>query len=84
MELRIRLEKILARVNVSARELELQPEAFQATQELRLAAGELSMVIQELDGVLVIDGSALSEIRPKTPANPGTGLALARPSRLAA
>lgn len=84
MELRIRLEKILARVNVSARELELQPEAFQATQELRLAAGELSTVIQELAGTAVNDGRAVSEIRPQTPANRDTSLALARLRRLAA
>jgi hypothetical protein len=35
-------------MKLSAVELELQPEAFQATEELRLASGELSSVISEL------------------------------------
>jgi hypothetical protein len=35
-------------VQLSAVELALQPEAFQATEELRLASGELASVIEEV------------------------------------
>lgn len=49
MDLQIKLEKILWRVQLSARELELQPEAFRATQELRLASGELASVIDQIE-----------------------------------
>jgi hypothetical protein len=45
----IKLERILWRVQLSARELELQPEAFRATQELRLASGELASVIEQVE-----------------------------------
>ena len=48
VNLQIQLERILWRVQLSARELELQPEAFRATQELRLASGELSSVIDQI------------------------------------
>ena len=47
MDVRIELERILRRVRLSAVELELQPEAFQATEELRLASGELASVIEQ-------------------------------------
>jgi len=49
VNLQIQLEKILWRVQLSARELELQPEAFRATQELRLASGELASVIDHIE-----------------------------------
>ena len=48
MDLRIQLERIRRRVQLSAVELELQPEAFQATEELRIASGELASVIAEI------------------------------------
>jgi hypothetical protein len=49
MDVRFRLERILRRVQLSAVELELQPEAFQATEELRIASGDLASVIEELE-----------------------------------
>jgi hypothetical protein len=49
MDVRLRIERILRRVQLSAVELELQPEAFQATEELRLASGELASLLEELD-----------------------------------
>jgi hypothetical protein len=51
MDVRIQLERILRRVQLSAVELELQPEAFQATEELRIASGELASVIEELENL---------------------------------
>ena len=36
-------------MQLSAVELELQPEAFQATEELRIASGELASVIEEIE-----------------------------------
>jgi hypothetical protein len=38
-------------VQLSAVELELQPEAFQATEELRIASGELASVIEDLESL---------------------------------
>jgi hypothetical protein len=49
MDVQIQLERILRRVQLSAVELELQPEAFQATEELRIASGDLASVIEELE-----------------------------------
>jgi hypothetical protein len=49
MDVLLQLERVLRRVQSSAVELELQPEAFQATEELRLASGELASVIQNLE-----------------------------------
>lgn len=49
MDVWLQLERVLRRVQLSAVELELQPEAFQATEELRLASGELASVIEELE-----------------------------------
>jgi hypothetical protein len=49
VNVQIQLERILWRVQLSARELELQPEAFRATQELRLASGELASVIDQVE-----------------------------------
>ena len=49
VNVQIQLERILWRVQLSARELELQPEAFRATQELRLASGELASVIDQIE-----------------------------------
>jgi hypothetical protein len=49
MDVRLQLERILGRVQLSAVELELQPEAFQATEELRIASGELASLIEELE-----------------------------------
>jgi len=49
MEVRLQLERILRRVQLPAVELQLQPEAFQATEELRIASGELALVIEELE-----------------------------------
>jgi hypothetical protein len=51
MDLRIQLERIRRRVQLSAVELELQPEAFQATEELRIASGELASVIEDLESL---------------------------------
>jgi hypothetical protein len=48
MDLRRRLQTIHDRVQLSARELELQPETFQATEELKQAAGDLAAVLAEL------------------------------------
>lgn len=60
VNVRIQLERVLHRVQLSAVELELQPEAFQATEELRLASGELASVIEKLEcsnkESLVLDG----------------------------
>jgi hypothetical protein len=49
VNVRIQLERILWRVKLSARELELQPDVFRATQELRLASGELASVIDQIE-----------------------------------
>jgi hypothetical protein len=49
MDVQVQLERILRRVQLSAAELELQPEAFQATQELRIASGELASVLETLE-----------------------------------
>jgi hypothetical protein len=49
MSVQVQLERILWRVQLSARELELRPEAFRATQELRLASGELASVIDQIE-----------------------------------
>lgn len=49
MDVRIQLERIQRRVQLSAFELELQPEAFQATEELRIASSELASVIEDLE-----------------------------------
>lgn len=48
VDVRLQLERIRRRVQLSAVELELQPEAFQATEELRIASGELASVIEEI------------------------------------
>jgi hypothetical protein len=48
MDVSIQLGTILARVLLSARELDMQPEAFQATVQLRIAASDLATVIREL------------------------------------
>ena len=101
MDLRRRLRVVLDRVQLSQRELELQPEAFQATEQLRLAAGDLAAVLREID--LPVPQTASSTDAPggsdaqaqegspgvvidgtKRGLNRGTGLALARPLRLAA
>lgn len=47
MDMRDKLEQILRRRQLSAMELALQPEVFQARHELRLASGELSSVIEK-------------------------------------
>jgi hypothetical protein len=49
MDIRIQLERIRRRVHLSAVEMELQPEAFQATEELRIASGELASIIEDLE-----------------------------------
>ena len=49
MDVRLQLERILRRVQLSAVELQMQPEAFQATEKLRIASGELASVIEELE-----------------------------------
>jgi hypothetical protein len=55
MGVSIQLGTVLARALLSARELDMQPEAFQATVQLRIAASDLATVIRELapsnDGV---------------------------------
>jgi hypothetical protein len=48
MDVQIQLERIRRRVQLCAVELQLQPETFQATQELRIASGELTSVIEEI------------------------------------
>jgi len=48
MDVRPQLERVLYRVQLSAVGLELQPEAFQATEELRIASGEFASVLDEL------------------------------------
>jgi hypothetical protein len=60
VNVQIQLEGILWRVQLSARELELQPEAFRATQELRLASAELASVIDQIE-----DRSATQSNTPK-------------------
>jgi hypothetical protein len=60
VNVQIQLERILWRVQLSERELELQPEAFRATQELRLASGELASVIDQIE-----DRSATQSNTPK-------------------
>lgn len=52
MDIRKKLRLVLGRLLLSARELELQPEAFQATVEIRLAAGDLAEAIRRLDEIL--------------------------------
>lgn len=101
MDLRRRLGIVLDRVQLSQRELELQPEAFQATEQLRLAAGDLATVLREIDlpipqttGSADAPGGSDAQEQEGSPGmgidgttrgqNPGTGLALARPLRLAA
>jgi hypothetical protein len=49
VDVRLELERVLYRVQLSAVELQLQPEAFQATQELRIASGELASLIKRLE-----------------------------------
>jgi hypothetical protein len=48
MTARDRLQTVLYRVRLSAAELRLQPECFQATTLLDLSAGDLSEVLAEL------------------------------------
>ena len=48
VDVRLELERVLYRVQLSAVELQLQPELFQATEELRIASGELASVIEEI------------------------------------
>jgi len=48
MDVNVQLGTILARVLLSARELDMRPEAFQATVQLRIAASDLATVIREL------------------------------------
>lgn len=81
MELRDRLRIVLRRLELSARELELQPEAFQATAEIQLAAGDLAAVIQDLDSpgkMPAHPGGNVSGVTQMQSSNRGTGLALAR------
>jgi len=78
MDLRLRLRVILDRVSISALELALQPEAFQATEELRLAAGDLAEILDDLDRETV------SETPHKTVTNAGTVRALDSGELLAA
>jgi hypothetical protein len=47
MDVRVQLQRVLRRVQMSAVELELQPECFQATEELRIASGELASILEE-------------------------------------
>jgi hypothetical protein len=49
VDVRLELERVLYRVQLSAVELQLQPEVFQATQELRIASGELASPIKHLE-----------------------------------
>jgi hypothetical protein len=70
MDLRLKLVTILDRVKLSAKELDLQPEAFQATGELKLAASDLAAVIAAID-------TADPPARANSRARPG--LAIARP-----
>lgn len=78
MDLRLRLRVVLDRVQLSARELELQPEVFQATGALRQAAGDLAAILEDLETGTVAE-------RPQRQGlNHGTGRALARPVLLAA
>jgi hypothetical protein len=67
MDVRIQLERILRRVQFSAVELELQPEAFQATEELRIASGELASVIEELEAVPFARYLGMAGGHPTTP-----------------
>jgi hypothetical protein len=69
MDLRRRLRIILDRVQLSQRELELQPEAFQATEELRQVASEIASILEELEasepikqssGPMLVDPEELS------------------------
>ncbi len=83
MDLRRRLQVIHDRVSLAARELELQPEVFQATEELRQAAGDLAVVIQDLDTGKAGDSEAKEAkvpLRPirQDPADHGTGEAPGR------
>lgn len=48
MDVRLKLESILRRLELSRRELELQPEYFQATAELEHATGEISEILEML------------------------------------
>jgi hypothetical protein len=69
VDVRLQLERIRRRVQLSAFELELQPEAFQATEELRIASGELTSVIEDLEGraeVGVRAGSRLFSFRSRS------------------
>jgi hypothetical protein len=89
MDLRLRLRVILHRVQLSARELELQPETFQATGELRLAAGDLVGILRDLDRDSTDEGRGRvriprGEASSRNLSNVGTVLALARHSLLAA
>lgn len=100
MDLSRRLRIVLDRVKLSQRELELQPEAFQATEQLRLAAGDLAVAIGILDLTHPKEeqgeqpGGSDAQAQEGSPGvgidgtrrglNRGTGLALARPLRLAA
>ena len=47
MDVRVQLQRVLRRVQMSAVELELQPECFQATEELRIASAELASILDE-------------------------------------
>jgi len=75
VDVRLQLERVLHRVQLSAVELELQPEVFQATEELRLASGELASVIEELESsnpewsAVSVGGSFLRG-RPRMSASP--------------
>ena len=52
MELKLKLLSILRRVELSAKELDLQPECFQATIQLKIVCGDLAEAIAGLDGEL--------------------------------
>jgi len=60
VNLQIQLKRILWRVQLSTRELELQPEAFRATQELRLASGELASVIDQIENLSATESTLRS------------------------
>ncbi len=86
MDLRLRLRVVLDRVQLSARELEIQPEMFQGTAELRLAAGDLAAILEALDRQATHAGlpAIVAGMPHKCSTNRGTGLALAPRGPLAA
>jgi hypothetical protein len=49
MDVAERLRSIRCRLELSRRELQLQPECFQATVELAIAAGEISEILGDAE-----------------------------------